>query len=266
MAQSRARRAGGRELTLGLDAGVVPDGGAIRGELSGPACTATVTLQRVEQSPSGRFAFAISSCRVDLGDEPGRFEIEVPGSLPPAVVGRRCRLDYVISAHARPSRWTHRRALAPVALTTRDRPVHEDPGRLDRVIPSNTARRFHLELVEALLERGGHVSGRVHWESDAPPGGFSVTVACEEAWCTNFRFRSRRSPLLWETEQLWEETCTATADPDRRWSPFRVEIPATAPQAVEGRVIAWRYTVEAVSAVHRAFAGRAVLTPLRFEA
>jgi len=38
-----------------------------------------------------------------------------------------------------------------------------------------------------------------------------------------------------------------------------------APEAVEGRVIAWRYTVEAVSAVHRAFAGRAVLTPLRFE-
>jgi len=244
---------------------VVPAGGAIRGELSGPARTATVTLQRVEQSPSGRFAFAVSSCQVDLGDEPALFEIEVPGSLPPAVVGRRCRLDYVISAHARVSRWRHRRALAPVALTTRDRPVHEDPGRLDRVIPSNTARRFHLELVEALLERGGHVSGRVHWESDAPPGGFSVTVACEESWCTNFRFRSRRSPLLWETEQLWEETCTAPAEPDRHWSPFRIEIPATAPQAVEGRVIAWRYTVEAVSAVHRAFAGRAVLTPLRFE-
>jgi hypothetical protein len=265
MARSRARRAGGRELMLELDPGVVAAGGAASGELSGPAGPATVTLQRVEQSPSGRFAFAVSSCRVDVGDAPARFEIEVPGSLPPAVVGRRCRLDYVISAHARASRWRHRRAVAPVSLTTRDRPVHEDPGRLDRVIPSNTARRFHLELVEALLERGGHVSGRVHWESDAPPGGFSVTVACEEAWCTNFRFRSRRSPLLWETEQLWEETCTATADTDRRWSPFRVEIPATAPQAVEGRVIAWRYTVEAVSAARRAFAGRAVLTPLRFE-
>jgi len=265
MARSRARRAGGRELTLVLDAGVVAAGGAVGGELTGPAGAATVTLQRVEHSPSGRFAFAVSSCRVDLGDAPRRFEIEVPGSLPPAVVGRRCRLDYVISAHAQPSRWTHRRAMAPVFLTTRDRPVHEDPGRLDRVIPSNTARRFHLELVEALLEPSGHVAGRVHWQPDAPPGGFSVTVACEEAWCTNFRFRSRRSPLLWDTEQLWEETCTTAADTDRRWSPFRVEIPATAPQAVEGRVIAWRYTVEAVSAVHRAFAGRAVITPLRFE-
>ena len=30
-------------------------------------------------------------------------------------------------------------------------------------------------------------------------------------------------------------------------------------------MIAWRYTVEAVSAVRRAFAGRAVVTPLRFE-
>jgi hypothetical protein len=52
---------------------------------------------------------------------------------------------------------------------------------------------------------------------------------------------------------------------DRRWSPFRVEIPATAPKAVEGRAIAWRYTVAAEPATRRAFAGRAVLTPLRFE-
>jgi hypothetical protein len=153
----------------------------------------------------------------------------------------------------------------PVVLTPGERPVHEDPGRLDRVIPSQAARRFRLDLVEALLEGGGHISGRVHWESEAPEGGFSVTVACEEAWCTNFRYRSRRSPLLWKTEPLWVDTCTTAADPHRRWSPFRVEIPATAPQAVEGRVVAWRYTVEAVTAVHRAFADWAVLTPLRFE-
>jgi hypothetical protein len=143
--------------------------------------------------------------------------------------------------------------------------VHEGAGRLDRVIPSQAARRFRLELVEALLEGGGHVSGRVHWESEAPEGGFSVTVACEESWCTNFRLRSRRSPLLWKNEQLWAATCATTADPDRRWSPFRVEIPAGAPQAVEGRAIAWRYTVDAVTAMHRAFADWAVVTPLHFE-
>jgi len=54
-------------------------------------------------------------------------------------------------------------------------------------------------------------------------------------------------------------------DPDRRWTPFRIEIPTTAPQAVEGRAIAWRYTVEAASVMHRAFADWAVVTPLRFE-
>jgi hypothetical protein len=265
MAQSRTRRAGGRELSLALDAGVGSAGGAISGELSGPAGPAAVSLVRVEQSPSGRFAFTISSCRVELGGASARFEVEVPGVLPPAVVGRRCRLDYVVSADCRPSRWTRRRMVSPVALTAGERPVHEDQGRFDRVIPSHPARRFRLDLVEALLEGGGHVSGRVHWESEPPLGGFSVTVACEEAWCSNFRFRSRRSPLLWETEQLWTETCTTAADRDRRWSPFRVEIPAAAPQAVEGRAIAWRYTVEAVSATHRAFADWAVVTPLHFE-
>ena len=265
MAQSRARRAGGREFSLAVDAGVGSAGGTIGGELSGPAGTAIVSLVRVEQSPSGRFAFAISSCPVDLGGGSARFEVEVPGALPPPVVGTRCRLDYVIRADCRPSRWRRRRLVAPVALTAGERPVHEGPGRLDRVIPSQAARRFRLELVEALLEGGGHVSGRVHWESEAPEGGFSVTVACEEAWCTNYRFRSRRSPLLWKSDQLWAETCTTAADPDRRWSPFRVEIPAGAPQAVEGRAIAWRYTVDAVAAMHRAFADWAVVTPLRFE-
>ena len=265
MARSRARRAGSRELRLALDTGVGSAGGAITGELSGPAGAATVSLLRVEQSPSGRFAFTISSCQVDLGGGAARFDVEVPGGCPPAVVGRRCRLGYVISAHCRPSRWTRLRVELPVALAAGERSVHEDPGRVDRVIPSQSARRFRLELVEALLEGSGHIIGRVHWETEPPEGGFSVTVACEEAWCTNFRFRSRRSPLLWKTEQLWAATCTTTADPDRRWSPFRVEIPASAPQAVEGRAIAWRYTVEAAAAAHRAFADWAVVTPLRFE-
>jgi hypothetical protein len=259
-----ARAVGG--LTLVLDAEAGSAGGTISGELSGPAGAATLSLQRVEQSPSGRFAFNVSSCRLDLGGAPARFEMEVPGHLPPPVVGRRCQLGYVVRAECRPSRWTRLRAASPVALTARERPVHEGPGRLDRILPSSEARRFHLELVDALLEGEGHISGRVHWESGAAPdGGFSVTVACDESWCTNFRFRSRRSPLLWETEQVWAETCPATVEPDRRWSPFRVEIPTTAPKAVEGTAIAWRYTVEAEPATRRAFGGRAVVTPLRFE-
>ena len=196
MAHSRARRAGGRELTLGLDAGAGPDGGAIRGELSGPACTATVSLLAGRAVPQRPVRVRRQLVPGRSGRRAGPVRDRDSGSLPPAVVGRRCRLDYVYSADCAPSRWTHRRAVAPVALTACERPVHEDPGRLDRVIPSNTARRFHLDLVDALLEGGGHLSGRVHWKAEPPAGGFSVTVACEESWCTNFRFRSRRSPLL----------------------------------------------------------------------
>ena len=263
---SRRHRAGrGEELTLAIQSETGSAGGSISGDLSGPTGSATVSLVRVEHSPSGTFMFVVSSCKVDLAGAPARFELEVPAALPPAVVGGRCRLDYVVRAEFAYSRWRRRRAVSPVAVTAGERPVHEDPGRLDRVIPSNPARRFHLDLVDALLEGGGHLSGRVHWESEPPEGGFSVTVACEESWCTNFRFRSRRSPLLWQTERLWVETRAAAADADRHWSPFRVEIPATAPKAVEGRVIAWRYTVEAVSAMPHLFADRAVVTPLRFE-
>jgi hypothetical protein len=265
MAWSRARGAGRRELTLAVDPEPAWAGGAISGELSGPAGAATVSLLRVEQSPGGTFAFAVSSCPVDLEATPARFEVAVPATVPPAVAGGRCRLHYAVRADCAPSRWVRRRAVSPVSISARDRPVHEDPGRLDRIIPSSAARRFHLDLVEALLEGGGHLSGRVHWDSEPPEGGFSVTVACEEAWCTNFRFRPRRSPLRWETEQLWVDTCTAAVDADRRWSPFRVEIPTHMPQAVEGRVIAWRYTVAALSPTRRAFADRAVVTPLRFE-
>jgi len=255
----------GEELTLAIQPETGSAGGSISGDLSGPTGSATVSLVRVEHSPSGTFMFVVSSCKVDLAGAPARFELEVPGALPPAVVGGRCRLDYIVRAEFAYSRWRRRRAVSPVAVTAGERSVHEDPGRLDRVIPSNPARRFHLDLVDALLEGGGHLSGRVHWESEPPEGGFSVTVACEEKRCTNFRFRSRRSPLLWQTERLWVETCAALADADRHWSPFRVEIPATAPKAVEGRVIAWRYTVEAVSAMPHLFADRAVVTPLRFE-
>ena len=128
MAHSRVRRAGGRELTLALDAGAGTAGGAISGELSGPVGTATVSLVRVERSPSGRFEFAVSSCPVDLGGGRSRFEVDIPGALPPAAVGRRCRLDYVVRADCAPSRWTRRRAVAPVALTACERPVHEDSG------------------------------------------------------------------------------------------------------------------------------------------
>jgi len=68
---------------LALDTGVGSAGGAISGELSGPVGSVTVSLLRVEQSPSGRFAFTISSSRVELGGGSARFKVEVPSALPP---------------------------------------------------------------------------------------------------------------------------------------------------------------------------------------
>jgi len=60
-----ARATRGREsssqLTLTLDAGAAAAGEAISGEVTGPAGDVTVALLRVEQSPSGTYAFSVES-------------------------------------------------------------------------------------------------------------------------------------------------------------------------------------------------------------
>jgi hypothetical protein len=254
-----------QELILALDAGAAAVAGeTLSGEVFGPDGRLTVTLLRVEQSQQGTHAFTIASHRTELAGGSARFQIDAPPTLPPAADGDRCRLRYAVRAASTSSRWSRRHTIEPVAMRTHDRPVHEARSRLDRVIPSQSGRHIHLELADALLEGGGHVAGRVHWDGGATDAAYLITVTCDEVWCTNFRFRTRRQPLLWKQLTLWTASDTAPVEQGQQWSPFRFDIPAGMPPATEARMIAWRYTIEARSAERR-FPDRAILTPLRFE-
>ena len=65
---------------------------------------------------------------------------------------------------------------------------------------------------------------------------------------------------------LWEERAEAGLETGAHWCPFRFDIPAGLPAAIEGRTIAWRYSIEACSEPGRGmFADRAIVTPLRFD-
>lgn len=265
MTRFRARRASSQELRLAVVGEAGSAGAPVCGEVSGPAGPATVSLLRVERSPAGTFAFVLSSCRVALDGGRAQFELAASRTLPPAMVGERCRLEYAVRAVCAPTRWTRYRAASPVELSAGEQDVHEDRGRLDRLIPSHPASRFHLELVDAELQGGGQISGRVHVDPDLDRSAFAVTATCQEAWCTNFRFRPRRSPLLWQTRSLWQQSIAVDLDADHRWCAFHFDIPSHLPHAVEGRVIAWRYSVEARGQARRVLADRAVITPLRFD-
>jgi hypothetical protein len=257
-----ARQAESHELQLFLD-GPGSAGLPLHGEVD-TAAPVTVALMRLERSPSGLFAFAVTTSRAEPSAGRARFELLPPEQLPPAAVGRRCEIDYAVRAVSDSPRRTRRKGVVPVALSAGAQVVHMRNDRFDRVIPSHTARHFHLELVEALLEGGGRISGRVHGDHQ-PVAGITVTARCEELWCTNFRFRPRRSPPLWRGQPLWEQTARVEAGPDRRWCPFRFELPDRLPPAVEGRAVAWRYTVEARRPARRGFAESAIVAPLRFE-
>ncbi len=254
------------ELTLSMNAGAaVAAGESVLGQVTGDDGTAVVGLLRVERSPAGVYSFEMASSRVEVLGGTGSFELHAPAWLPPEATAPRCRLHYVVRLGWRPSRWSRKEMSRPVAILPAEQTVHESRNRIDRLIPSQPGRGFHLELVDAALEGGGHLAGRIHRDAGNADREFVVTAHCDEVWCTNFRFRSRRSPLLWETERLWSATEPVLLDADDHWGPFRFEIPEGLPAATEGRVIAWRYTLEGRAAARRAFAGHAVLTPIWFE-
>jgi len=93
MAQSRARRAGGRELRLALDGGVGSAGGAISGELAGPTVEEqTEQIMRnlgavLEAAGSGLEKLVKTTVfLIDLGDFAGMNEVYARhvGAAPPA--------------------------------------------------------------------------------------------------------------------------------------------------------------------------------------
>jgi hypothetical protein len=265
VARFGGRRVASRGLELALAETVATAGDVMRGEVLGAAGRVSVALLRVEVSPSGTFMFAVSACETEPGDRTA-FELATPRDLPPPAAGRRCRLEYAVRAVASKPRRARGQVAVPVEICGGRRSVHHDGGyRLDRVIPSHAGRHFHLELADADLQGGGHVTGRVHFDVEGEGGDVSVTARCEEAWCTNFRLRSRRFPPLWTTQQLWQEALMIEPEGDRHWHPFRFDFPPGLPLAVEGRAIAWRYTIQARRPVHLGFSDHAILTPLRFD-
>lgn len=240
-------------------------GGSVCGRVQGGDGPAMVTLLRMEQSPAGVYGFQLDSSPVEVTDGAAPFELHAPAWLPPEATGQDCRLQYNVRVTWRASRWSRRETIHAVAIQPAEPGVHESRPRLDRLIASQPARRFHLELVDAVLEGGGHLTGRIHRDAGSDHRDFTITAACGEFWCTNYRFRPRRSPLLWDMATLWSETEAVSLKGDDHWGPFQFEIPDGLPPATEGRVIAWRYSIEARAGAQRVFTAHAVLTPLRFE-
>lgn len=259
----RARSRVSPEILLELAGRTGRAGRSLCGDVVG-AVDPTVTLLRLERSPAGTYTFAVCAGSTEPGDDRTRFELALPTDAPPGWDDGRCSLAYVVRAVS-VQRRRRGHAAVPVGIAGGDRRIHEAAGYLDRMIPSQPARHFHLELADAELEGGGFVHGRVHTDPRLEGSSLEVALRCEEAWCTNLRFRNPRHALMWRTRMLWEQTGTIELDAGRRWYPFEFEIPEGLPPAVEGRAIAWRYQVEARRRARLAVTERATLTPVRFE-
>jgi hypothetical protein len=254
----------GRSFALEVVTGTAAAGSPIQGELRGLAEPAEVTLLRIERCPAGELATPVGMCTVVPRDGRGGFELPVPAETPPDLRGPRCRLSFAIRARSPVTGRRRAQVVIPVAMAGGEHKVHESSHLYDRMIASFSARHFHVELADALLEGGGHIEGRVHMR-DETPRSVDVIARCDETWRTNFRFRNHRQPPLWRSHSVWRETITLECEPDRRWQPFAFAIPSGLPAAVEGHIICWRYEIEARTRPRVGRAERAVATPLRFD-
>lgn len=261
------RREGATEprFALAVDETAAAAGGRVEGELRGLDGPADVTLLRIETCPAGKLAMPMGSTRVAPIAGRARFELPVPAQTPPDGAGRRCRLGFAVRARSPVSGRRRGQVTLPIVIEGGDRAIHEAGYMFDRMIASFPARRFHIELADALLEGGGHIDGRVHVHGDRPLRRLEVLVRCQESWRTNFRLRNHHQPPLWRTDTLWSDTVPVECEPDRRWYPFRFALPARLPVAVEGHIICWRYEVEVRRRGRFGRLERAVVTPLRFD-
>jgi hypothetical protein len=254
-----------RPFELEVDATAAVAGGPVEGELRGLPGPADITLLRIETCPAGRLATAMSATRVDPVAGRARFELAVPAQTPPDRVGRRCRLGFAVRARSPVAGRRRSQVVLPLEIEGGERTVHEAGQMFDRVIASFPARRFHIELADALLEGGGHIDGRVHLDDGRAARRIEVVARCQEIWRTNFRFRNHRQPPLWRGETLWSDAIALECDPDRHWHPFTFALPPGLPAAVEGRIICWRYEIEVRRRSGFGRVERAVATPLRFD-
>ena len=248
------------EPALELFATSAAPGGRLMGRVAGAD---EVELVRRERTPGARGSFHDGACEPAAD---GRFELTVPEDAPPTVDSDRCRLAYAVIARRGGSRRDRSAAAEEVAVAGGHVQAHLTSGPHDRLIASFDARRFHVELAEADLRGGGGIAGRVHGHRGSPPDAIVVCARLLECWRIQRAWNIHMQPL-WRDEIVWESPPLAMRwPPHRRWLPFGFPLPAGLPPAVEGRLLAWRYEVEARRPVRFAFDQRAVLTPIGFQA
>jgi hypothetical protein len=232
------------------------------GRLVGFEGVVEVALVRRERSPERDQVVTCATATLRTGAT-RHYVLEVPPGLPPTAAGRRCAIEYEITA--KEALGDGRSATATVTLTAAGRThLRSDAALADRVLANADARRFHLELAAADLQGGGRISGRVHRHERWAPGAPTVEVSLVEAWRAGVP--SMSGIANWDSTVLWSARTTVDVDPDRTWMPFEFQIPPGLPPAVEGRAIAWRYELTARrSGLFTNIGGHAMLTPLLFE-
>lgn len=248
----------------------VSAGQTLVGEVLGAPGPVTIALVRIEQTPSGQRlrscqeATAVSAwSATDAAPARASFELDVPDDVVPSARGAQCSLSYALRAH--PQGAVPGRHWAAVEVLARGQAhVERRLQRFDRFIAGVPARNFHIELNDARLVGGGYIAGRVHRQGPRPLGTMTVTVRCTEAWRSRPPWRG--APPVWDENVLWTASVPIQLDDDRRWTPFRYEIPARLPAATEALTVAWRYELVVSRRIRHWPDQHATLTPLLFEA
>jgi len=249
----------------------VSAGQALAGEVLGGLGPVTISLIRVEQTPSGRrlracretIATPVSS-ETDATTSRARFELDIPEDAVPSGRGAQCSLSYTLLARSRHSA-VAANGWAAIEVVARGQ-AHVKPRveRFDRFIAGVPARLFHIELHSAVLAGDGYIAGRVHRHGRRPLGTMMLDVRCTEAWRSRPSWRG--APPQWDERVMWAATAPIQLDDDRRWAPFRCEIPSGLPAATEADTLGWRYDVAVSRRLRHRPDQRATLTPLLFEA
>jgi hypothetical protein len=246
-------------------------GQVLAGEVLGGLGPVTISLIRVEQTPSGRrlracretIATPVSS-ETDATTSRARFDLDIPEDAVPSGRGAQCSLSYTLVARSRHSA-VAANAWAAIEIVARGQ-AHVKPrvDRFDRFIAEVPARLFHVELHEAVLAGDGYIAGRVHRHDGCPLGTMMLDVGCTEAWRSRPSWRG--APPQWDERVMWAATAPIQLDDDRGWAAFHCEIPAGLPAATEADTVAWRYDLAVSRRLRHRPDQRATLTPLLFEA
>ena len=248
-------------LELVLDTPEVAAGEFLSGRAPGGA--SEVELVRRERTPGARGSFHVALA--DIAAD-GAFELAVPADAPPTTATGRCQLSYGVIAR-RGGRRRERAAVAEeLRITGGQAQAHMEDYPRDRLIASFDARTFHVELADAALCGGGWLRGRVHGDDAHRPPGLLVMARLLECWRVDRGWNVRYQPM-------WRDTCLWESDPapadwldGATWAPFEFAVPPDLPPGVEGRLLAWRYEVEARRPSRFVPGQRAVVTPIGFQA